>query len=174
MSQAVLVGEAPGPTGGEEHPLFPIPWQSAGGRLCHRIMAVSTTTYLRSFDRMNLIAKGPWKQGQARQTAQAVRRVLHGRTVILLGRKVMSAFGYGDQWPFFDTRIEKPEGKWLRPITFVFLPHPSGRNHVWNDPETIPLAWALLAAHIPSVTFGATCKVVGQSRERERAVDRSA
>lgn len=56
----ILVGEA-NPYGGDpRYALYPLPENSAGGRLCRLILKLEVRQYLRSFDRRNLCATKRW------------------------------------------------------------------------------------------------------------------
>jgi uracil-DNA glycosylase len=136
-ARPLLIGAAPGPNTKREHPLLCIPKTSAGGRL-QQLMGISRVEYLRRFDRINLIAHYPgatcrgdkFPMGQAKSNAEAMRPLLIGRKVILVGSGPRDAFGLSElDWH-----------TWQRcPVwgatDFVAVPHPSGRNHWYNKED---------------------------------------
>lgn len=65
----------------------------------------------------------PWDARKARKIALAMVRWARGHDLVLLGRKVASAFGLGDA-EFGEHRAR-----------VILMPHPSGRNRLWNDEE---------------------------------------
>jgi hypothetical protein len=134
----LLVGESNPYRNDDYYALYPDPENSAGGRLCFKIMELSTKDYIRSFDRQNLCA-GKWSLPAARATADRIKLARHNgssvdATVVLFGSKVCSAFGL-DFKPF----------SWRQPLAgsgfpVVILPHPSGLNRIWNEPGAIERA----------------------------------
>lgn len=129
----LLIGQAPGPNTNPDLPLFPLPRTSTGGRLA-AFMGLSRTQYLRSFDRVNLLQFFPGKCKRddkfplkdAKIAAAAMKPLIRGRQVILVGRNVSQAFLWGEL-PFH-TWITLMDGTDLSVI-----PHPSGRNHWYNS-----------------------------------------
>lgn len=122
--------------------LYPYPERASGGRLA-RILGLEPREYLRLFDRANL-CRGRWAIREAREGAAQIfwRNAGHDRAIVLLGRKVVAAFSACDLdrillRPFAFVRI--PGGP-----TYASLPHPSGRNTIWNDPSTRESARSLL------------------------------
>jgi hypothetical protein len=71
---------------------------------------------------------------EARARAQALRPLLLGRVVILVGRKVGDAFNHPA-----DYFVWVEDG-----ARMVCVPHPSGRNLLYNDPEVRERLRALL------------------------------
>ena len=139
----LLVGEA-NPRGADPRmALYPLPPQCAGGRLC-KLLGMSVSVYLATFDRVNLMPTPPrkWSAPEARRAAEHML-VDHPRAFpyVLLGRKVATAFGLKDT-PFFQ-KIDAvgPHGAYR---TFLVIPHPSGLCQVWNDPATVQVLRRLL------------------------------
>lgn len=132
----ILVGEANPFGNGPEFDLWPDPPNCSGGRL-QKILGLSRTEYLRSFDRLNL-CRGKWRIRDARTE---VSRILFaavdggGRDIILLGSKVCLAFD--EEFKPFNVR-EIHAGR------LIVLPHPSGRNRIWQKPGTKEQARALV------------------------------
>lgn len=132
----LLVGEA-NPYGGDPYyALFPFPENSAGGRLCHKVLGLSQREYLSRFDRANLCATR-WRAREARNSAIRIEVERAGFVAVLFGAKVARAFGL----PF--TPFEPPV---KRLMTFVVLPHPSGRCRAWNEPGAFDRARTALRA----------------------------
>lgn len=100
---------------------------------------MSRTQYLRAFTRVNLIHEFPGRHKRddkfpmrdARNSANVMRPLLEGQTVIMVGRKVAEAFGFGHV-SFFEW-IDCPRGE----FRFAVIPHPSGRNHFYNSAENV-------------------------------------
>ena len=129
----LLVGEA-NPYGSDPYfALYPDPPNSAGGRLCRKVLGLAEDDYLERFDRVNLCPRTwSWKQARARAADIVLERRGTGAPVVLLGAKVAAAFGLS-----------------FRPFSFVgggglgmldgiprhvMLQHPSGRSRAWNFP----------------------------------------
>lgn len=133
----LLVGEAPG-GGAFRSPnavgsaLYPLPTGRAGSNL-QRTSGLSVGQYLRAFLRINVLDAYPgsrWpKEAASLAWAARVAHLVPGRTCILLGRNVAQAAGL-DDYEWFQPIV--PEGMGARTM-LVVLPHPSGRNRLWND-----------------------------------------
>lgn len=132
----LLVGEDNPYSTDPRYALYPLPVNSAGWRLCHRVIGVTTHQYLRHFDRVNLCA-GKWSTPEAKATASKIcnESVATGRVVVLLGTKVTRAAFNINPEPF---RIHKYyqhcDGLVSLSCHVVVLPHPSGLSRVWNEP----------------------------------------
>ncbi len=126
-----IIGEAPGPNTSPKLPMFPLPSRSAGGRLLG-YAGIPVEDYLGRLARRNLFAElGPWSTRTARLQAFQIfwwlRNMATGiRRVLLLGGRVGAAFGLAEFW-----RPLKLE----RDLVLVAIPHPSGKNRVYNDPD---------------------------------------
>lgn len=122
-----------------KYALHPWPRGCAGNRLYEMLREVDPSVamheYMRRFDRVNLVA-GPWNVRMARVRAAELRPTLVGRHVVLLGQKVAEAFG-------IDPRCSAC--KLDEDATFYLLPHPSGRNLLYNDPGRRRATGQLLA-----------------------------
>lgn len=100
--------------------------------------------YLRLATRLNLFEDPPerWDKEEAARRAVALVPRLVGKRVIFLGAKVSAAFGI---W------VLKPQFRWFdlgygpRGAKGAVIPHPSGRNRVWNDPAVREAAREFLA-----------------------------
>ena len=122
----LLVGES-NPYGRDPYfALWPGPVNSAGWRLCHKILGMERAAYLAAFDRVNLCA-GDWSRAEARRAAERVLR--ERRAAVALGARVADALGVEYRRPF--RVVELPGGQRV-----AVLPHPSGRCRAWNDPDS--------------------------------------
>lgn len=125
----LIVGELNGYSSASEFDLYPLPENASGGRLC-RILGISASHYLETFDRVNL-CRGQWDRSAAREAAQEI--ALEPReVVILLGRKVADAFGLSSAETL------------SRAGRYVLLPHPSGRCLLWNVRQNVERARQLV------------------------------
>ena len=129
----LLIGQAPGPNTDPGEPLPLEPRSSTAGRLC-MFIGVHPNQFRGQVQRVNLLQYHPGRrrhhdrfpEREGRVAAQAMMPLLSGRAVVLLGRKVAKAFG-AENAPFHE---------WLVPSWcsyFAVAPHPSGRNHWYND-----------------------------------------
>jgi hypothetical protein len=162
----LIVGES-NPFGRDEYyALYPEPEGCSGDRLCRVVMGLRRRTYMAEFERANLV-RGKWSMPVARERARgltelsdedrarlerfeigqtsALGDLVELRTFILLGRKVAEAFGW---------KGAPQIGLAQRYHFFIFLPHPSGRNRVWNDPDSIRGCRAALRGSLPRIPFG--------------------
>lgn len=158
LTRPVFIGQAPGPNTMHELPLFPIPATSAGGRLQH-MMGVTRHYYLTQFDKANLLPFFPGRHkrddkfpmADAKLCARAMQPLLSGRVVVLVGRNVANAFELEDE--FHQIRQHTFGRSWHCTISVV--PHPSGRNHWYNDTANRDIArlfWRdWLEAHAPEL-----------------------
>lgn len=118
--------------------LFYEPAGATGASLCFRILEMDPRDYMRVFDRANLCVGG-WSKPTARESARAILERPR-KALILLGKDVAEAFGLGRDWEFLEStellsQHKRERGRFqvvYRTPTIV-LPHPSGRNRLWND-----------------------------------------
>lgn len=154
MTDPLIVGES-NPYGNEDYlSLYPVPSNSAGGRLCRIILGMTPRQYLDSFERANLVVGDKWSAAAARERAQQLSRERPPTRIVLLGAKVCEAFG--QQLGDFEWVVNAPTGH-----SFLRLPHPSGRCRVWNDPSALPRARGALRLFLPArvaVLIGTTTK----------------
>lgn len=134
-----LIGEMNPLSVHPRHALFPFPVNCTGWRLCHKILEMDTGAYVRAFERRNLCV-GKWSMEDARKRAFEIERESREVSLVLLGRKVATAFGYG-KVEFFKTVVHN--GRVL-----LFLPHPSGLCRVWNEPGSYQRARDLVLSLI--------------------------
>lgn len=132
--------------------LYPYPENSAGGRLCFKVMGLTRREYLERFDRVNLCT-GKWSIKEARERAVQIvkERVdawvretetspLPPPSIVLLGSKVVEAFGLRDQDKPFAPFVIK---RWNL-LRLIILPHPSGLSRAWNEPGAYERARGVL------------------------------
>lgn len=135
--RGLLVGEAPGPNTDALLPLFPVP-NSAGGRLL-KYAGVPAAHFLGKLVRMNL-CDGTWSArravaGRARAIAFLLDRTNFYKgeplRVLLLGARVARAWScYG---PFGHVEMLHTTSTRTTPIQVAWIPHPSGRNLLYNS-----------------------------------------
>lgn len=72
---------------------------------------------------------------RARRSAERLCRALSGRRVVFLGKAVAAAFG-----------VRANSLRWVehRGMTVAVLPHPSGVNTWWNNPDNRAAASAFM------------------------------
>jgi uracil-DNA glycosylase len=141
----LIIGQAPGVNG------CPEPLAGRCGRRLADLAGLSLEHYLARFERMNLLAVFPGKDGkgdafpqdQARDAAIHVigTGVMLNRRTVLLGQGVAAAFGVAvsecDNLRWYGARSQ-----------IAICPHPSGINRWWNVRENIEAArvfWTSLA-----------------------------
>jgi uracil-DNA glycosylase len=143
-SKPLIVGEAPS-KGGDRYHMFPLsgppskvlcqaagippqPGGSAYGRW--------TWALYERFEAVNLIERyrdaEPWSAPRARERARKLVEEAGPLVVVLLGRRVATAWGLGEraigEWgPALVGGLPVPE--------VICLPHPSGLNRTLNDPD---------------------------------------
>jgi hypothetical protein len=158
-SKVLLLGEDNPLSVAPEHALFPLPDGCSGQRLCDKILGLRHATYLATW-RTNLCV-GTWSTANARQRARAL---LHGtppwNVIVLLGRKVAGAFehviqdaGYKFDLPAFKSALV-PSCEDVAPMTLISIPHPSGRNRMWNEFKFCESARLLLEEAAPGYPVG--------------------
>lgn len=141
VAQVVLLGEAPGRGADPTRPLV-------GGRSGGRLQAAAGMTlrqYVEAFARVNLIDVEQVRDGKgsafpmdlARERASVLADAFAGRRVLFVGRRVARAFGLRSDYLVWNgnTRFE-----------WAIIPHPSGINQWWNDPENVERAGRFLRA----------------------------
>jgi len=126
--------------------LYHLPREASGNRL-RQIMGLSDVEY-EKLDKVNLCC-GTWSMKEAKAAAQRIREEPDSskwpRNVILLGSKVRDAFGL-KTLAFYDYVPATPQ--------VILLPHPSGRNLIWNDPFSFVRAREVLRKCIPEIPWG--------------------
>jgi len=145
MLRPIIYGQAPGRTEG------PVLGGRIGERLADLLCLSGYPELAERFDLRNLIdyypggreERGdlfPMKEAADRARAEA-SSWKSGQEVILLGRFVQQAFlSVGEPLAFTQRPLETG-GR----VTIIHLPHPSGANGWWNDPENAARARRFLA-----------------------------
>lgn len=155
MQELVLIGEAPGRQAERCYPLFPYPPRSAGARLYRMSpfndgMCAGMAAYVCATHRLNLLPECPdesWPARQARAQARNLLRsgLLQRRRTILCGRRVAEAFfreAFSSDLDYepltwyrllATPRVGQPKEECMAHVGYI--PHPSGRNRWYNDPD---------------------------------------
>lgn len=146
----LLVGEDNPLSVEPEFALYCYPPGCAGYRL-RRILGLPQHQYL-ALHRKNLCVGG-WSTAQARRNAQELLSPHSPWDVlVLLGRKVTDAV---QRAAMIDAAIEPFSTRVCCPgRTLVSLPHPSGRNLVWNQPWARDRARQILREVAPELPWG--------------------
>ncbi len=128
-----------------------VPWPAGctGHRLYSMLHAACGATeeeYLTAFERTNLLVGVGWSDHQARCAAEklAASGVLSGRKVVALGRGVQKALGLPWLLPMQTAHVMASIAG-TTSTKFILMPHPSGANRWYNDPENVRRAGAVLA-----------------------------
>jgi len=148
VCRVVLIGEANPYGSAPEFALYCYPPGCAGYRL-RRILGLPQHKYL-AIHRTNLCPTD-WSTREARRRAQLLVADPSApwRVLVMLGRKVADAFGY--EKPFFTHDVAtRTDGE----MHLVSLPHPSGRNTVWNDGRLVTRAREILRELAPELPWG--------------------
>lgn len=128
----VLLGMCNPLSGDPEHALYPHPEGCTGHRVYAMLREVSPDvtrqSYLRGFDRRNLVAVRAWSMTAGRTFAAALKASLEPACeVAVLGAATWSA-------------LRLPRTEWLGRyddyeycVTWYRVPHPSGLNRWYND-----------------------------------------
>lgn len=121
----IFVGEVTNPPGLEPR----LALTGSSGQRLARLAGVHFPAYLR-MTRLNIDPSGT----SDRATRAATARMIEdhwgsGDCIVMLGQEVQKAFGFKAELPPYD-RVLGASG-----VTLVAFPHPSGRNHYWNDPD---------------------------------------
>ena len=146
----LLVGED-NPYGSDpEFALYCYPPGCSGYRL-RRILGLPQHQYL-GLHRVNL-CDGTWSAKRARERAlELLDPHASWDVMVLLGRKVTETFEKvaldGAPLVPFSTKTCCPG------MTLVSLPHPSGRNLVWNQPPARERARQILRELVPELPWG--------------------
>jgi hypothetical protein len=149
-SRVLLVGEDNPQSVDPKHALYCYPSGCAGNRLQEDILQMAASGYLALW-RTNLCTPA-WSLVAARKRAsELLDTAAPWELVVMLGRKVTSVFdkvcGELEPTPPFSHH------SWGR-FTLVHIPHPSGRNLVWNSEANRSRARGIVSLLAPELTFG--------------------
>jgi hypothetical protein len=123
---AVIVGET-NPYGIEpEFAMYPLPENSAGGRMQRLVLGIPRSDYIK-IPRYNL-CEGKWSIKTARKKALVILNNHPSCRFILCGKKVCDGFSL-DFTPY------KTLDDFSRNGDFAIIPHPSGLNRMWGEPD---------------------------------------
>lgn len=133
--RGMLIGEAPGPNTNAKLPLYPMPNNSAAGRLL-KYAGIEAVDYLGRLVRMNM-CDDEWSErravaGRTRATTWLLDsdNFFDGKPlrVLLLGVRVARAWSchgpFGSTTMIYDAEVE---------VRVAWIPHPSGRCLLYND-----------------------------------------
>ena len=157
--------------------LYPAPERCAGWNLwrmladagARRGYEIHRKHYIDAFDRRNVLSAPQWSRAEARRAAEDLLPTLAGRRVIVLGAETADVLRLPrtevGEWReahvdiFLETRLMSqmsavPGPEATEPIQdrvrCTHLPHPSGRNRVYNDRSVWAAAGELLLAEFLS------------------------
>lgn len=134
-----FIGEDNPHSADPRYALYHEPQNCAGDRLRRLICRVRVTTYHR-IGRSNLCA-GRWSAAEAAQNAATLRDAAPDLRLVLFGAKVAGAFSL-------------PTDPFCAHGRFLVLPHPSGRNRVWNTAGAFDRAHQALRDFAPEIPWG--------------------
>lgn len=125
MKKPLLVGINNPLSDDPEHALYPYPPNCTGARVHRLLMPMTRSEYLNTFDRTNMVEGALWTAKRARDNVARIRALMSGRRSVLLGAEVHRALGFA--------KLARLRWHKLDDARFILLPHPSGRNHWYND-----------------------------------------
>lgn len=125
------------------HALHYLPRTASGNRL--RVVMGLTDLHYHCIRRYNLCS-AEWQLQAAQVAAEHLKTILFDSVFILLGTNVRKAFDKPGPWLITHDMVNNN--------VFLTLPHPSGRNRMWNVPGAKARALALLAEAAPGVPWG--------------------
>lgn len=110
------------------------------------LLGVDAEHLLDVVDAVNLSPEPLQSASVARWSMLTADLDLGGRVVVACGRIVSTALGGPQQWGQW-TRLT-PIGRTPGPILATVIPHPSGLNRLWNDPEVVCLGERIMVAAV--------------------------
>lgn len=130
-SRAILLGM--NSATGEALALYP---NTGAGRRLFDLTGYTEEEYAEKFDRINLLDDTEWDCAKGKASAKAMRYRVAGRRVVVLGNQAWSALGL-------------PKANWFQEMTvgdtvWYLIPHPSGKNLLYNKPSVREKARNLL------------------------------
>lgn len=128
--------------------LYHLPRNASGNKLREHL-GLPDHVYAR-LRKVNLCT-GTWLITKAMETVMRERVTADLRVVVMLGAKVRRAF-----WRSFD---DPSPPEWfsatkLGDRSYVYLPHPSGLNHLWNARDARERARRVMVSVAPEVNWG--------------------
>ena len=128
----MFIGQQPNSYEDQGDPL-PIRPNSTGKRLV-QMMGITDEAFKENFIRMNV---SPFHDPESfnpeywHYNATNILPLLDGRRVVLLGPAVATAFGFERSSYHYASWFDHP----TEHILFGVIPHPSGMNRLYNDPQ---------------------------------------
>lgn len=164
--RVLLLGEDNPQSAAPEYALYDYPPGCAGNRLRANVFGISSNDYLAIW-RTNLCCPS-WSlpAARARWTELAFSPGVPWNVIVLLGSKVAKvALPPKALGPFSTCRVAREVDRitydHLRgPVVpfegmrLIYLPHPSGRNLVWNEPRNRIAAQMLMRECVPEIDWG--------------------
>ena len=127
MRRCVIIGAANHLSYRDKDALEPYTPSGAGERLwdmVNLVHSVSKRDYVKAFTFVNLVPRGRWDAVKARELGPAMIDFVGSRHALVLGRDVWKALGFSPV-------------RWFSRVTLMsswtLLPHPSGRNRLYNE-----------------------------------------
>lgn len=128
-------------------------------------MGIPRAQYLRQFDRTNVLHTFPGRHkrddafplGKARVAAAAMIPLLGGREVVMVGRNVATVFGLELQdfhtWSEYGSMFG---GKYDARFRVAVVPHTSGRNRWYNNPDNLSIARSFWRDYLAALSSAVT------------------
>lgn len=148
MSRIIFVGQQPS-SHEDEGTVLPVRPGSSGDRLV-RMMGITEQAFRENFDMFNVNAEyspDGFTPGYHITHVHNIRSLLRGRKVVLLGPAVAEAFEIDRTQYDFCQWFDHPKWEDHHGL-FCVIPHPSGANRLYNNPEmfemvrrTLDLMW---------------------------------
>ncbi|MEO5351131.1 MAG: hypothetical protein H7836_16035 [Magnetococcus sp. YQC-3] len=143
----ILLGAAPSRDSDPTNPLVPGRNKRGTGGSLLRLLQMDVDSFCVAFERHYLIPIHPGRNRGGdnfpvrlvREGVERMGRIIAGRTVVLVGKKVACAFGV-DHLPPFEwvqsTGASAGASTWASVgASMAWVPNPCGINTWWNDPE---------------------------------------
>lgn len=142
--KAVFVGQQPNSVDDEGDPLT-LKHPNSTGSTIAKWMNVSPEEFASNFIRVNLNphCDGEFSANHWKASARNMQGLLEGRRVVLLGRSVAEAFDLHQRDYEYFRWFDHMAG--YESSLFTVIPHPSGRNRLYNDHQNLARAMDLLA-----------------------------
>lgn len=133
----LIVGEDFGNSPVEYHNDFYALTGASGKRLAE-LAGVHYLNFYMLTERTNVVELLPqWRdRALVQESVGQIRHRMAGRRTILLGSRVSAAFGFTAEPLTWVTEADREVAR---------MPHPSGRNHWWNDRQNYESARAFLS-----------------------------
>jgi hypothetical protein len=120
----------------------PYTCNGAGERLwqmVHLACGCTKEEYAYRFEMMNVLDQREWNANSAAIAAGLIRFRLSGRQCFVLGKDAWEALGFSSKSAWFATERSYTGAR------YTLLPHPSGKNLMYNDAKIVARTGRLLA-----------------------------